>query len=179
MTKSTYEHLLQPGYIGKTRIKNRMVRMAAHPGFPEYEDGFLQPFYSDLWISFAKGGAGLIGCGVSPAPGVGWSLDTEEQIRAAWGIRAKRPLADATMARIAKGTMRYVVQAARPFLVRINHGDSRGRRDRGLDEPMPTATHHGAKWLPSSVTRWQARATMAWQCPLWEHSCPRHSQIST
>lgn len=80
MTKSTYEHLLQPGYIGKTRIKNRMVRMAAHPGFPEYEDGFLQPFYSDLWISFAKGGAGLIGCGVSPAPGVGWSLDTEEQI---------------------------------------------------------------------------------------------------
>jgi 2,4-dienoyl-CoA reductase (NADPH2) len=80
MTKKTYEHLLQPGYIGKTRIKNRMVRMAAHPGFPDYEDGFLQSFYSDLWISFAKGGAGLIGCGVSPAPGVGWSLDTEEQI---------------------------------------------------------------------------------------------------
>jgi 2,4-dienoyl-CoA reductase-like NADH-dependent reductase (Old Yellow Enzyme family)/pyruvate/2-oxoglutarate dehydrogenase complex dihydrolipoamide dehydrogenase (E3) component len=80
MSKKKYEHLLQPGYIGKTRIKNRMVRMAAHPGFPDYEDGFLQPFYSDLWISFAKGGAGLIGCGVSPAPGVGWSLDTEEQI---------------------------------------------------------------------------------------------------
>lgn len=80
MSKNKYEHLLQPGYIGKTRIKNRMVRMAAHPGFPEYEDGFLQSFYSDLWLSFAKGGAGLIGCGVSPAPGVGWSLDTEEQI---------------------------------------------------------------------------------------------------
>ena len=80
MSKKKYEHLLQPGCIGKTHIKNRMVRMAAHPGFPEYEDGFLQSFYSDLWISFAKGGAGLIGCGVSPAPGVGWSLDTEEQI---------------------------------------------------------------------------------------------------
>ncbi|MEN3236890.1 hypothetical protein PUR29_25580 [Methylobacterium ajmalii] len=84
---------------------------------------------------------------------IDWSLpcpsifDTEEVIRAAWGIRAKRPLADATMARIAKGTMRYVVQAAKPFLVRINHGDSRGRRDRGLDEPMPTATHYGGDAL--------------------------------
>ncbi|MGF3025599.1 DNA cytosine methyltransferase [Methylobacterium aquaticum] len=84
---------------------------------------------------------------------VDWSLpcpsifDTEEEIREKWGIRAKRPLADATMARIAKGTMRYVVQAAKPFLVRINHGDSRGRRDRGLDEPMPTATHHGGDAL--------------------------------
>ncbi len=80
MSKHSYEHLLQPGQIGVTRIKNRMVRMAAHPGFPEYEDGFLQPFYSDLWISFAKGGAGLIGCGVSPAPGVGWSLDDDKFI---------------------------------------------------------------------------------------------------
>ena len=80
MSKHSYEHLLQPGQIGITRIKNRMVRMAAHPGFPDYEDGFLQPFYSDLWISFAKGGAGLIGCGVSPAPGVGWSLDDDKYI---------------------------------------------------------------------------------------------------
>ena len=80
MSKSSYDHLLQPGQIGITNIKNRMVRMAAHPGFPDYEDGFLQPFYSDLWQSFAKGGAGLIGCGVSPAPGVGWSLDDDKYI---------------------------------------------------------------------------------------------------
>jgi 2,4-dienoyl-CoA reductase (NADPH2) len=80
MSKSSYEHLLQAGRIGVTPIKNRMVRMAAHPGFPEYEDGFLQSFYSDLWISFAKGGAGLVGCGVSPAPGVGWSLDDDKYI---------------------------------------------------------------------------------------------------
>ncbi|NLX20789.1 MAG: FAD-dependent oxidoreductase [Phycisphaerae bacterium] len=80
MSKNRYRHLLAPGCIGRTPIKNRMVRMAAHPGFPDYEDGFLQPFYSDFWVSFAKGGAGLIGCGVSPAPGVGWSLDIDEQI---------------------------------------------------------------------------------------------------
>ncbi|RVU15201.1 DNA cytosine methyltransferase [Methylobacterium oryzihabitans] len=84
---------------------------------------------------------------------IDWSLpcpsifDTSEEIRAKHGVRAIRPLADNTMARIAKGTMRYVVNAARPFLVRINHGDSRGRRDRGLDEPMPTATHFGGDAL--------------------------------
>ncbi len=80
MSKNSHENLLLPGKIGITPIKNRMVRMAAHPGFPEYEDGFLQSFYSDLWISFARGGAGLIGCGVSPAPGVGWSLDDDKFI---------------------------------------------------------------------------------------------------
>lgn len=79
-----------------------------------------------------------------PCPSI---FETSAEIKAKHGIRANRPLADATMARIAKGTMRYVVNAARPFLVRINHGDSRGRRDRGLDEPMPTATHHGGDAL--------------------------------
>ena len=84
---------------------------------------------------------------------IDWSLpcpsifETSAEIKAKHGIRANRPLADATMARIAKGTKRYVLDAVKPFLVRINHGDSRGRRDRGLDEPMPTATHHGGDAL--------------------------------
>lgn len=84
---------------------------------------------------------------------IDWSLpcpsifETSAEIKAKHGIRANRPLADATMARIAKGTMRYVVNAAKPFLVRVNHGDSRGRRDRGLDEPMPTATHYSGDAL--------------------------------
>lgn len=84
---------------------------------------------------------------------IDWSLpcpsifETSAEIKTKHGIRANRPLADATMARIAKGTMRYVVNAAKPFLVRVNHGDSRGRRDRGLDEPMPTATHYSGDAL--------------------------------
>lgn len=84
---------------------------------------------------------------------IDWSLpcpsifETSAEIKAKHGIRANRPLAEATMARIAKGTMRYVVNAAKPFLVRVNHGDSRGRRDRGLDEPMPTATHYSGDAL--------------------------------
>ncbi|OAH18013.1 hypothetical protein AX289_29910 [Methylorubrum populi] len=77
---------------------------------------------------------------------IDWSLpcpsifETSAEIKARWGIRANRPLADATMARIAKGTMRYVVNAVRPFLVSVNHGDSRGRREYPLNEPLNTMT---------------------------------------
>ncbi|GLS44473.1 DNA cytosine methyltransferase [Methylobacterium brachythecii] len=84
---------------------------------------------------------------------IDWSLpcpsifETSTEIKAKHGTASKRPLAEATMARIAKGTWRYVITAAKPFLVRVNHGDSGGRRDRGLDEPMPTATHYGGDAL--------------------------------
>ena len=77
---------------------------------------------------------------------IDWSLpcpsifETSAEIKARWGIRANRPLADATMARIAKGTMRYVVNAARPFLVQVNHGGGAGGRAHDVEEPHPTLT---------------------------------------
>lgn len=77
---------------------------------------------------------------------IDWSLpcpsifETSAEIKARWGIRANRPLADATMARIAKGTMRYVVNAVRPFLVQVNHGGGAGGRAHAVDEPHPTLT---------------------------------------
>lgn len=79
-----------------------------------------------------------------PCPSI---FETSAEIKEKLGIRANRPLADNTLARVAKGTMRYVVNAAKPFLVSINHGDSGGRRHRGLDEPMPTATVYGGQAL--------------------------------
>ena len=80
MAKSKYESLLQPGQIGSVRIKNRMVRMAAFPGFPKYEGGYLQQYYADFWTAIAKGGVGLVGCSLAPAPGEAWSLDKDEYI---------------------------------------------------------------------------------------------------
>ncbi|MGU3403404.1 DNA cytosine methyltransferase [Methylobacterium brachiatum] len=77
---------------------------------------------------------------------IDWSLpcpsifETSAEIKAKHGIRANRPLADATHARIAKGTMRYVVNAARPFLVQVNHGGGTGGRAHGMEEPAPTFT---------------------------------------
>lgn len=51
--------------------------------------------------------------------------------------RAK-PLADATMRRIAKGTMRHVIQAADPFIVPVTHQGA--DRVHGVHEPLRTIT---------------------------------------
>ena len=52
-----------------------------------------------------------------------------------------RPLADATLRRIAHGVMRYVVDSAKPYIVRIGqtgHGDS--GKVRSVDDPLSTVT---------------------------------------
>ncbi len=49
----------------------------------------------------------------------------------------KRPLAEKTMARIAKGIMRFVIEASEPFIVTCNHSGD-GFRGQGLKEPMKT-----------------------------------------
>lgn len=61
-----------------------------------------------------------------------------------WSIPApsiferKKPLADATCRRIAKGVMRYVVQAEKPFIVSLTHQG--GDRVENLAEPFKTIT---------------------------------------
>lgn len=55
----------------------------------------------------------------------------------------KKPLAENTLKRIAKGLQKFVIDNPEPFIVQVNHsGESfRGQR---LDEPMPTVTSkHG------------------------------------
>lgn len=51
----------------------------------------------------------------------------------------KRPLAEATLRRIARGIERFVVNAAEPFIVTCNHGGA-DSRTRPIDEPMHTVT---------------------------------------
>lgn len=53
----------------------------------------------------------------------------------------ERPLAEATLRRIARGVQRYVIEAAKPFIVRIGqtgHGDA--GKVRSADEPLSTVT---------------------------------------
>lgn len=89
-------------------------------------------------------GAGLLPFRTA-AECIDWSIPcpsiflTREQGRA---IGVNRPLADATMRRIARGVKRYVIDAAEPFIVRINHGDSGGRRAYSIREPLMTVTGH-------------------------------------
>lgn len=52
-----------------------------------------------------------------------------------------KPLADATCRRIAKGIMRYVVNAADPYIVRIGHtGHGDSGKTTGIDAPLTTVT---------------------------------------
>lgn len=82
---------------------------------------------------------------------IDWSLpcpsifDTAEEIMAKYGLRAVRPLQPATMARIAKGVKRYVLDAAKPFIVNLTHQG--GDRTESIDDPMATVTgaHRGEK----------------------------------
>lgn len=61
---------------------------------------------------------------------------TKEEARA---VGCKRPLAPATMRRIARGVQRFVIEAAKPFIVPIqNYGW--GDRCASVDDPMRTVT---------------------------------------
>jgi DNA (cytosine-5)-methyltransferase 1 len=75
-----------------------------------------------------------------PCPSI---FDTSEEILQRYGVRAVRPLAEATLARIAKGVKRYVIDAARPFIVNLTHGV----RLEDVDAPFQTITgaHRGEK----------------------------------
>ena len=81
---------------------------------------------------------------------IDWSLScpsvflSQEEGRA-HGV--KRPLAEATMRRIAHGVKRYVLDAAEPFIVQFTHGDGKpggvkrwGKGAHDIDKPMPTLT---------------------------------------
>lgn len=63
----------------------------------------------------------------------------------------KKPLADATLRRIAKGIMRYVVEAGEPFIVNLTHQG--GDRIESLAEPLRTITgaHRGEKALVAAT----------------------------
>lgn len=77
---------------------------------------------------------------------IDWSLpcpslfDTKQQIWEKFGLRAIRPTADATQARVAHGIGRFVLKAAekgwRPFLVNLTHGV----RCESVDAPFNTIT---------------------------------------
>ncbi|MDW9787707.1 C-5 cytosine-specific DNA methylase [Sinorhizobium meliloti] len=100
---------------------------------------------------------------------IDWSLpcpsifDTSAEIWAKHTLRAVRPLADATMARVARGMKRYVLDAERPFLVQTGYGERAGQAPRAMsvDDPLGTAVAGGIKHavVAPSVIRFNTGAT--------------------
>jgi DNA (cytosine-5)-methyltransferase 1 len=96
---------------------------------------------------------------------IDWSLPcpsifaTAAEIKEEHGLRAVRPLAENTMARVAKGVFRFVIDNPKPFIVNLTH-HGEGRCE-SVEEPFKTITgaHRGEKAiiLPS-ITRFNTGA---------------------
>ncbi len=74
-----------------------------------------------------------------PLPSIFLTKEQAQDYYKRTGVRLVRPLAEKTEARIARGVKRYVIDAAEPFIVTLNHG---GDHQRGwaLGEPFRTVT---------------------------------------
>lgn len=61
-----------------------------------------------------------------------------------------RPLAEKTLARIARGIRRFVLENQRPFVIPVNHGGQgpRDHRVHDIDQPMPTVGRAGLRRDP-------------------------------
>lgn len=68
-----------------------------------------------------------------PCPSI---FDSSADIAEKHGLKAIRPLADNTMARVARGMKRYVLDADRPFIVNLTHG----ARCEDIAQPANTIT---------------------------------------
>lgn len=91
---------------------------------------------------------------------IDWSLPvhsiflTPEQARA---VGVKRPLAPATMMRIAKGIDRFVLKAAKPFIVSNIHGNG----PESVDRPLSTLLTGNHKYLAAPFLTEHANASNA------------------
>ncbi|EMI4525303.1 DNA cytosine methyltransferase [Enterobacter hormaechei subsp. xiangfangensis] len=87
-----------------------------------------------------------------------------------WSIPAqsifdrKKPLAENTLKRIARGIQRFVIDSASPFIVKCNHTTTKGKYDcfrgQGLAEPLQTITKtHGYAITIPHLTKFRTGAT--------------------
>jgi len=83
VAKNKFQKLLEPGYIGTVKTRNRMLKMGAHPGFWEFKDGYVQEEVKDYYEALAKGGIGLVTVGAAPIgspPGRAYQLNDDKFI---------------------------------------------------------------------------------------------------
>ncbi|GAT35603.1 DNA (cytosine-5)-methyltransferase 1 [Terrimicrobium sacchariphilum] len=79
---------------------------------------------------------------------IDWSIPTRSI------FERERPLAEATMRRIARGIQKFVIDSPTPFIVKVNHGASEGFRGQSLGDPLQTITSkHGYGMATPFVAR--------------------------
>ena len=114
--------------FGTPTIRKRLFLVARRDGQPIV---WPQPTHADPKHARAKG----LQPWRTAADCIDWSLPCPSI------FERERPLAEATLRRIAHGVMRYVVHAAQPYIVRIGHtGHGDGGKVRAADQPLSTIT---------------------------------------
>ena len=75
-----------------------------------------------------------------PCPSI---FDTSDEIWRKYGVRAVRPLAEATMRRIARGIQKFVIENPRPFIVRYKFDNE----PEDSEKPLSTVTTINSHYL--------------------------------
>jgi DNA (cytosine-5)-methyltransferase 1 len=131
---------------GAPTIRKRLFLIARRDGAPIM---WPEPTHGDPKSDTVK--SGKLKPWRTAAEIIDWSLpcpsifDTSAEIMAKYGLRAVRPLQQATMARIAKGVKRYVLDAAKPFIVNLTHHGAGQMQDPEGPLATVTAAHRGEK----------------------------------
>lgn len=109
---------------------------------------------------------------------IDWSIPcpsifaTEAEIMAQHGLRSRRPLAENTLSRIARGMKRYVIEADRPFLVNIS--ESRAKEPIAIQPYQAEGARAGGSSRPdagrsASATSEMMDATAGETAPFLSH----------
>lgn len=73
-----------------------------------------------------------------PCPSIFMTAEEAREYKKQTGIQVRRPLADKTLQRIARGVIRYVLENPSPFIVSVQNASSSGIHDG--NKPFPTIT---------------------------------------
>lgn len=157
--KAEYKELVAADY-GAPTIRKRFLLIARRDGEP-----IVWPEQTHAPADSAEVKAGKKLPWRSAAGIIDWSLpcpsifDTSAEIKAKYGLKARRPLKDNTMQRIAFGTDKFVLKSPRPFLIEINH-DGKNFRGQELNEPLTTITAKlGRGMVKPTIAPWEVTNT--------------------
>jgi 2,4-dienoyl-CoA reductase (NADPH2) len=79
--KKSFRLLLEPGYLGSLRTRNRILKTGSTLGFFPWEGGHIPQKQIDAYETLAKGGAGIVTVGAAPLgvpPGRGYLMDDDK-----------------------------------------------------------------------------------------------------